>query len=218
MTSIEELKDLAAQLRQPQGKKGVEISDNMNETNIKMTLHSIDRLKILQGQKILELGHGNCGHLPYLLKQKAELSYYGLEMSDLMKEEAENRNKIFIDAKQASFHLYNGENIPFTADIFDRIFTVNTIYFWTKPQFLLSELYRILKPEGLLSITFAQKSFMENLPFAQFGFELYDDQKIEKLAATTAFKILGSNTQTETITSKTGDVVNRSFTTVSLEK
>src|SRR5690554_7668608 len=86
-----ELKALAEQLRQPNGLKGIEIADMMNETNIKMTFHSIDHLGILDNDHILELGHGNCKHLPYVLKQKNKLTYYGLEISELMNNEAKDR-------------------------------------------------------------------------------------------------------------------------------
>lgn len=214
----EELKTLAEQLRQPDGLKGLEIADNMNETNIKMTFHSIDHLDISNNDHILELGHGNCKHLSYVLKQKNELTYYGLEISELMNNEAKRVNQRFIEGKQALFYMYDGQNIPFEDNHFDKIFTVNTIYFWTDPKLLLAELFRVLKPNGILNITFAQQDFMEQLPFTQFSFTLYDNKKINQLIDTTPFQTVGSDTQTETIKSKTGDIVNRDFTTIILTK
>lgn len=214
----EELKELAEQLRQPNGLKGIEIADMMNETNIKMTLHSIDHLSISDNDKILELGHGNCKHLPYILEQKSNLIYYGLETSELMNKEALRINQHFIEDKQAFFHLYDGLNIPFANNYFDRIFTVNTIYFWTDPKLLMAELYRVLKSNGILNITFAQHEFMEQLHFTQYGFTLYNNEKLKHLIDTTLFQIVSSDTQTETVKSKTGDLVSRNFTTFKLKK
>jgi ubiquinone/menaquinone biosynthesis C-methylase UbiE len=214
----EELKALAEQLRQPNGLKGIEIADMMNETNIKMTFHSIDHLGILDNDHILELGHGNCKHLPYVLKQKNKLTYYGLEISELMNNEAKRINQCFCEAKQALFYLYDGQNIPFEDNYFDKIFTVNTIYFWADPKLFITELYRVLKPNGILNITFAQQNFMKQLPFTQFSFTLYNNEKIKQLIDTTPFKTVGLDTQIETVKSKTGDIINREFTTITIRK
>jgi len=214
-----ELQELASQLRCPNGIKGIEVADLMNETNIRMTLHSIDRLNILDNDTVLELGHGNCKHLPYILQQKNNLTYHGLDISELMNKEAKRINQPFIDRQQAAFYLYDGLNIPFPDSYFDRVFTVNTIYFWTDPQLLISELYRVIKPKGMLNITFCQQSYLQQQPLAQFGFTFYDNEKIEQLIDTTPFKIVGSDTQTETVKSKTGDgLVDRAFTTFTFEK
>lgn len=218
MNNKEGLEALAAQLRRPHGVKGIEVADMMHATNSNMTHHAIDQLDLRDGDLILELGHGNCGHLPYLMKQKSKLSYYGLELSASMKAEAERINETFVAKKQAAFHLYDGRHIPFADNFFDRILTVNTIYFWQDPKLLLSELYRVTKHGGLLNITFAQKSFMQQLPFTQFGFVLYDKEKITQLVATSPFTSIRLVSETETITSKAGDVIDREFTTITLKK
>jgi SAM-dependent methyltransferase len=213
-----QLTELAAQLRQPTGANGVEVAAIMSETNARMTAHSIEQLSICENDRILELGHGNCGHLPYLLKQNSGLFYTGLEISELMRDEARRINAEYVEACQASFHLYDGKTVPFPENHFDRILTVNTIYFWDQPQLLLSELYRVLKPGGSMNITFAQKEFMQHLPFTQFGFELYDNEKIIGLIQSGFFRIAKSDTQTETVKSKAGDLVNREFTTITVTK
>lgn len=214
----QDMKELASQLRQPQGTKGIEVAELMNETNMKMICHSIDQLYILDNNQILELGHGNCGHLEYLLKKRVNLTYYGLETSELMKKEAQNINNSFVDNKKASFHLYEGLTIPFPDNYFDRIFTVNTIYFWDNPKFLMSELYRVLKPYGILNITFVDGKSMQELPFTQYGFDFYNGDKIAELIGNLPFRIVAFDTQTETVKSKAGDTVKREFTTVTIKK
>ncbi len=218
MSNHEELKKLAAQLKQPSGAKGIEIGEMMNETNIKMTVHAIDQLNLLTNDKILELGHGNCGHLHYLFQQNKDLVYYGLEISELMNKEAQRINKDFIVNNQASFYLYNGLNIPFSDYYFDKIFTVNTLYFWKDVQAFLLEIYRVLKKGGMLNITFAQKSFMEQLPFTQFDFNLYDHSDIIQLIKLTPFEITNIETQIDIVKSRVGDLVDREFTTISICK
>lgn len=214
----EELQAIASQLKHPTGEKGIEMGNMMNETNINMTRHSIQNLHIESGNTTLELGHGNAGHVAFIFDQAENIKYYGLEMSELMFQEARQINRNFVSQKQAFFSLYNGTEIPFEDNLFNKVFTVNTIYFWQEPEKLLSEIYRVLQPKGILCITFAEESFMKQLPFTQFEFELYSTEKAEKLIEKSPFKIINKETLTEKVKSKTGELVDRAFTTLVLEK
>lgn len=214
----EELQAIASQLKHPTGEKGIEMGNMMNETNINMTRHSIQNLNISSENRILELGHGNAGHVDFLFQQAEKLKYYGLEMSELMFQEARQINRNFVSQKQAFFSIYDGNIIPFEASFFDKIFTVNTIYFWQDPQKLLLEIYRVLKPNGNFCLTFAEESFMKTLPFTQFEFELYSTEKALKLIEKTDFRAVYTESQTEKVKSKTGELVDRAFTTIVLEK
>lgn len=214
----EELQAIASQLKHPTGEKGIEMGNMMNETNINMTRHSIQNLHIESGNTILELGHGNAGHVAFIFDQAENIKYYGLEMSELMFQEARQINRNFVSQKQAFFSLYNGTEIPFEDNLFNKVFTVNTIYFWQEPEKLLSEIYRVLQPKGILCITFAEESFMKQLPFTQFEFELYSTEKAEKLIEKSPFKIINKETLTEKVKSKTDELVDRAFTTLVLEK
>lgn len=214
----EELKQIAAQLKHPSGEHGIGIAHMMNETNIGMTRHSIQRLDLQEGDHVLELGHGNCGHLEYLMSQKKGLTYHGLEISTLMHEEAKKAHGSLVNEDLAHFALYDGLNIPFSDNQFDKIFTVNTIYFWSDPTALLSEIHRVLKAGGKFNITFAHEDFMEQLPFTKFEFKLYSIEKMKQLIEKSPFKITGADTQTETVRSKTGEMMDRDFTTITLEK
>ena len=214
----EELKNIADQLKEPHGAKGMDMAAMMHETNIGMTVSAIESLAIVDDDTMLELGHGNAGHLKYIFDEHPTIHYYGLETSLLMHEEAQTSNQAYVTGGQATFHLYDGTNIPFDENSFDKIFTVNTIYFWANPLDLLSSLYRVLKPGGRLSITFAQKSFMETLPFTRFGFELYDTEKAKALIALTSFTLIDVLTKTERVKNKIGELVDRAYTTLTVTK
>lgn len=214
----EELQAIASQLKHPIGEKGIEMANMMNETNINMTRHSIQNLNIATGNLILEVGHGNGGHVEFIFEQAESIKYFGLEMSKLMFEEARKINRNFVSQKQAFFTWYDGNVIPFGEASFDKIFTVNTIYFWQEPEKLLLEIYRVLKPNGNFCLTFADEDFMKKLPFTQFDFELYNLEKAKKLIEKTAFKVIYTENQTEKVKSKTGELLDRVFTTIVLAK
>jgi len=214
----DDLEELAKQLGNPEGIIGIEVANMMNATNIGMTKHAIESLNLYKNDDILELGHGNCGHLSFLINQAKNLKYFGLEISELMQQQAIKLNLNYIENNSADFRLYNGAEIPFDDESFDKILTVNTLYFWQNPDLLLNEVYRVLKPNGIFALTFADKSFMEKLPFTPFGFNLYSLKDAEELLQKNHFKIIESISQTEQVFSKTNEIVNRTFFTVLVKK
>jgi len=204
----EELIEVENQLSFPNGEKGIEMAKAMNDTNIEMTLESIKALDINDNNAVLEIGHGNCGHLSKTLKRADNISFFGLEISETMQKEAESINKNLLNQSQVEFQLYDGKTMPFQENSFDRIMTVNTVYFWEHPADLLTEIYRVLKYNGLFVITYAQKKFMEKLPFVKEKFSLFDNQDIKNLISKTDFTLIEILDKKDNVESKIGDLTN----------
>lgn len=212
-----ELKILAQNLANPQGEKGIEIGEMMNSTNIGMTLESIKTLLIEDGETILEIGHGNAGHLKNILNKAKNLKYTGIDISETMNKEAAKLNAEF--KNQAEFILYEGKKLPFENQSFDKIFTVNTVYFWENPVDFLNEIYRVLKNSGTFVLTFAQKDFMEKLPFTRYDFKLYNNEDLAGLISKSHFKRMKISEKEEEIKSKTGDeTIKRIYTVLTIKK
>ncbi|MGE8432716.1 class I SAM-dependent methyltransferase [Chryseobacterium joostei] len=213
----EELKILAQNLANPQGEKGIEIGEMMNATNIGMTLESIRTLLIEDNQHILEIGHGNAGHLKSLLSLAQDLKYTGVDISETMHNEAKKLNKEF--QTKADFVLYEGKKLPFEDQTFDKIFTVNTVYFWENPVEFLNEIYRVLKDNGTFVLTFGQRDFMEKLPFTAYDFTLYNNDEMEELVSQSHFKRMKTSEKEEEIKSKTGnETIQRIYTILTIKK
>jgi len=211
----EHLKEIARQLSCPDGEHGVKAGEMMNVSNIGMTKSVIDALQLKPHDVILEIGHGNAAHVADILGLAENITYFGADISKTIIAEAEKINYSFIEKNQASFHLTNGTTLPFDDKFFDKIFTVNTIYFWQNPVKYLEEIKRVLKPDGILVIAFADKTFMKTLPFTKFGFELYDEQKAHQVLKVANFKVLKSEQKNEDIQSNAGFKVNRDYYVVS---
>lgn len=205
------LQKLAAQLSCPQNNEGIDVANMMHDSNIGMTKKTIAALNITKGDLILEIGHGNCKHLSEILSEAENTSYYGLEISELMQKQAAENNITATQGNQASFHLYDGNKIPFSNNTFHKILTVNTIYFWEDAEAFIKEIYRVLKPGGRFAIGFADKDFMESLPFTAYGFDLYSKERAYALAEIAGFNVIDISSYTEKIRSKAGDEVERLF-------
>ena len=93
-----DLQSLAKQLSCPNGDEGIEIGEQMSESNFGMTKMTIDHLQLQNQEQILELGHGNCKYLSYVLNQANGLEYIGLELSQVMKNSAIMNNSDYLNA------------------------------------------------------------------------------------------------------------------------
>lgn len=213
----EKLKILAQNLAHPEGEKGIEIGEMMNATNIGMTLESIKAMLIEDNEHILEIGHANAGHVKSILNRAQNIRYTGIDISGTMHNEAKRMNELFRD--QTDFVLYDGEKLPFEDKTFDKIFTVNTVYFWKQPVDYLNEIYRVLKKTGTFVLTFGQRDFMEKLPFTKFDFTLYNTDEMEETVSKSYFNRMTVSEREEEVKSKTGEeTITRNYTILTIKK
>lgn len=213
-----EFRAIEGQLKCPAGIEGIEIAKMMHNSNISMTIESIKALKLEDHNSVLEIGHGNCMHLSKILKQAIGICYFGLEISKTMHHEAKRLSEQYFQENDIEFSLYNGENIPFKNNMFDKIVTVNTIYFWINPLLFLREIYRVLVEGGIFVLAFVQKESMRDLPFVMSKFKLFNSQEVKNIIIETKFKLVDIITKTENVKSKIGTLVNRKFTVLTLKK
>lgn len=214
----EALEVLETQLSCPKGEKGVELGNTMHNSNVSMTITSFLAVEMTSGDCVLEIGHGNCRHLKDVFTMESTINYVGLEISETMHAEAQKQVKEIELAEQIRFYMYDGKQFPFADAIFDKIVTVNTIYFWSQPIAFMKEITRVLKQGGTCAIAFAQKEFMERLPFVQDKFTLYTTSDFKKIIKKSDFSLIETIDHTEEVISKSGEAVTRNYTIGILEK
>lgn len=212
------LKELALQLKCPKGTNGLKVAESMTETNISMTLHAIFALQLQAYEIVLELGHADCPHFLQLMSQANHIKYHGLETSSLMVSEASRKTIMQVDVPKPVFKWYNGTDIPYKANYFNKLFTVNTIYFWDKPKLLLEEIYRVLKPQGIFVLVFASKEYMETLPFTRFEFNLYGIDEVEAMVTHVGFNIDSITEKKEMIRNKMQEFVERPYYIINMRR
>lgn len=215
MSDTPDFKAIAAQLRQPSGAEGITTAERMHDNNCNMIRRCIDHLAIHDGDKVLEMGPGGGAHLPYVLEQATGIHYTGIDISATMTELAISQNKEATTGGHASFITVAPQDgyvrIPDAANTYNRIFTVNTLYFWDNAAAQAEAIYRVLKPGGTFALCFATEAFMKTLPFTEFGFNLYDIPKAQALLTAAGFTIRDILTEKEQVTSNAGQQVERAF-------
>jgi len=214
----EEIKALALQLGCPQGEMGIAVAGHMHQNNLQMTLHTIESLELKSNDSLLELGPGAAAHVAQLMETSGIQNYTALDISELMVEEAKKLNAGYLQENKASFHLYDGTHIPFPDASFDKVMTVNTIYFWENPIKLLKEIQRVMKPKAVFSICFGKKDFMEQLPFTKYGFKLYSPKEAKELVTAAGFEFINTTDLTDQISIDDEMVMERFFNILKVRK
>ena len=204
-----DFKAVASQLAKPQGEAGVKTAEHMNTSNADMTRYAIDLLDCAPHDHVLEIGPGNGRFAAYVLSKGAGIHYTGVDISETMVSAAREINKHHIDAGQVAFEWTDGLHLPFADKAFNRIFTVNTLYFWKNPVLQLAEIRRVLKPGGVFCLAIASKAFMETLPFTQYGFTLYTPEEAQELLLTNGFVLTNTSIREHKTTSAAKEEVIR---------
>ena len=179
-------KAIAKQLSHPKGEDGIKTGDLMQQGNADMCNHTVELLNSQANDFILEIGPGNGSHVSGILSRGENIRYFGVDVSETMVSQAIGNNK----NNSAKFVLGNGIDLPYPNDHFDKIFTVNTLYFWQDTASVLAEIKRVIKPTGQFFLAFRSEDFMKHLPFTQFGFTLYSQKKATEILEKAGFKII----------------------------
>ena len=189
-------KTLAGQLRQPEGSLGIKIGENMNKGNRLMNLETIKQLEVSDNEHILEIGMGNGFFVNEIVGAAKNVNYTGCDFSQTMINEAKELNSSLV--ANAEFVLSDAHHLPFGDNVFDKVFTVNTIYFWENPREILNEISRVLKPDGIFIVTLRPKYVMDQLPVVEHGFTTFTKENVLHLLADNNFETI-SDSESEDI-------------------
>ncbi len=165
------------------------VGERMNSGNELMNLRGLEKLHSQPHDSILEIGMGNGFFVKNILSVDPSIKYYGCDISELMIEEATKINQQFIKEGRAQFELTTGNTIPYPDAFFNKVYTVNTIYFWGNEEAQLAEIKRVLKSKGQLIIALRPKSIMEKMPVTKYGFKLFSKEDVVHLLNKNGFAI-----------------------------
>jgi ubiquinone/menaquinone biosynthesis C-methylase UbiE len=185
-------KQLGRQLSQPTGFWGLIVGKFMNKHNRLMYSDAYQLLDASPKDIILEIGFGNGAFIKELVMKIEPGKYYGIDISDTMIRTATKRNNDLIKSGKVELLKNNLEQLSFSNQQFDEVFTLNTIYFWKDPTRIMREIKRVLKPGGTFVVGLSTKEKMEGGGYFHERFTLYDKADVEKLFVDNGFRIIES--------------------------
>ena len=194
-----ELRSVASQLSCPEGELGLVVGDKMNVLNQFISNKTIEALSAKQGESIVEVGPGN-GFLsiPLLDVLGKNGYYFGVEMSDLMAAEA---SRILSD-KSCTVEILNGScsEVYIKPSSIDGVIAINVLYFIEDLISFFKQLLSWVKPRGRVVFGVRSDRALNNLPFAQYGFNIRSTDEIEMLMEQAGFVSITSSVYDEGMT------------------
>jgi SAM-dependent methyltransferase len=160
------------------GRVGGRLMGALNRSINELT---VDLLAVGPRDRVLEIGYGPGTALGLLGERAAQGLVAGVDPSAEMARQARGRNRALLRRGRLKLALARSARLPFGAGQFDRVCTVNTIYFWPTPRADLAEIRRVLEPGGRAVLTFRGKRG----PSGTLSIRtIYDDEySIEQVAA-----------------------------------
>jgi ubiquinone/menaquinone biosynthesis C-methylase UbiE len=160
---------LANQFRRPSGLLGLYASRFMIKNNPDRIAWAIDMCNIQETDVVLEIGYGPGIGIAMAAALAKRGKIFGLDFSRDMLKKATRRNKALIAAGNVELKFGSLNPAPFPDNFFDRIFSVNVVYFWPRPEQELGEIARMLKPGGRAVFYFSDRLFMDTVPYTNTG-------------------------------------------------
>jgi ubiquinone/menaquinone biosynthesis C-methylase UbiE len=151
---IEQFKGfIDSQYSKPSGFLGIYIGEKMVKQHQPETLWAIKLLNPQRDENILELGCGAGNAIKLILQQSTVRQVIGLDISQSVLHSAAIRNRKEINKGRAKLIQGNVNKLTFQDGYFTKVFSIHSVYFWDNLSETISEIYRVLKPEGTIMIT-----------------------------------------------------------------
>jgi ubiquinone/menaquinone biosynthesis C-methylase UbiE len=173
---------LSKQARKPTGLFGRFCMSRIFEKgNIELNTFVKETLSVKEDDKILEIGCGT-GMLLKQIADDLDKGYIeGVDFSKSMISMAQKNNRKHINSKKTIIRHGDFDELLFENNDYDKIFSVNTIYFWKSPALTISKIFDLLKPKGKLVLGFHTKEEMGKMDLDENIFQLYSPQDVINL-------------------------------------
>ena len=179
----------SAQARRPDGLFGRTIMSLVFDRGNAFLNDFVSELMSVQPyDRIIEIGFGT-GNLIKKMAQHIDKGFIeGVDLSSTMLSLAQKRNKNSIGNGKVKIFAGNFDEIPYEKEIFTKACSVNTLYFWPKPEHTAKKIAKILKPGGKLILAFEDIKQLEQKKLDKNIFHLYTKSEVKNLLINAGFE------------------------------
>lgn len=172
---------MARQYANPSGVFGRLVTGYLlNRANTLSNQAVFESLDIAENSTALEIGFGGGKLLLKILRKIDSGKVTGLEISPSMLQAIRNKTRKFDNRDMLELQQGKVENLPFANDQFDRVCSVNTVYFWPDLMASFSEINRVTCEDGIVVIGLGSKSNLQQAGYADQGYHLYTVDEVQQ--------------------------------------
>jgi methionine biosynthesis protein metW len=134
--------------RHPEGDAGLEMLARMNESHARLVDWGLAHIDLHASDTVLDIGCGGGNMLARMAERVTEGHLTGIDYAETSVEASRKFNTALVDAGRMEILHGSVEALPFDDGHFDVVVTVESFYFWPKPEECLKEVARVIKPGG----------------------------------------------------------------------
>ena len=170
----EEKKDFVAALRWSFLNRFYDLAVRWGLPEKKFRGKLLEELNPQPEEKILEFGAGTAQNLIWGKKKSPQTHFVGIDIDPAMKKIAEE--KFQKEKLSIPYILYEGGKLPFPKEEFDKVFSSLVFHHLEREEKkeALGEIYRILKPGGMLLILDWGRAENPLMRFLFYGVQIFD--------------------------------------------
>ena len=181
-------KVLSLQARKPTGLIGrFLMSNSFKKINRDLNGFVEETLELHPTHHVLEVGFGPGELINRMASITTQGHIEGIDFSSVMLREATKNNQQHIAANRVRIQKGDCKELNFANESFDRVCSVNTIYFWSPPEMYLEEIFRVIKSGGKLVLGLRDKEQMSLLPIDKGIFCTYTLNEVIELLSNIGF-------------------------------
>ena len=180
---------LSLQARKPSGLIGRYVMTKIfNSDNADLNAFVKEVLDLQTEDRVLEVGFGPGKLINEMANVITNGIVEGVDFSGTMVKQATKVNSRHISSGRVFLHKCECGSLPFENEVFDKLCTINTLYFWESPKEYFSEMFRVIKPGGTIAIGFRDDEQMSNLNLSEDIFGSYSKNDIVNLLTEVGFQ------------------------------
>ena len=173
-----------AHFRNPNGFLGRIAGLLMAMTNRRINRFVVEMLDVQTHDRVLEIGFGPGVCIAMLAELATNGLVAGVDPSLTMVAQASARNRAAVRSHRVELKVGSVSAIPYPDESFDKVCSVNNIYFWPSRGDDLREIRRVMRDGGTLALAFR----IEPNPAAPSKLPSFDPEEAKRLLATTGFR------------------------------
>jgi len=181
-------KYISRQFSNPSGLGGKIVSFVINRHNTEMYEETARILNIDKSDRVLDIGCGN-GYMLNFLAKRLSATFDGVDISESILNSAKKRNRKFVQNGTMSFSVGVADKMPFKDSTFDKIYTLNTVYFWDDLNATMQEIRRTMKPRGLFVNTLFTNEALSRFPHTKHGYRFFAEEQLIEAARDSGFDV-----------------------------
>ncbi len=160
----------------------------MNRMNQKQYKAVLEHIHVWPTDRVLDIGFGNGYLIKKILEQRPQM-VYGIDISEDMVNMVSRKNEVLL-WKKLDLRLADVQSLSFDTTFFDKIYTVNTLYFWKDSEKSFSEIERVLKFWGLFLNVIYTKEWLDSLSYTKHWFNKYSLEEVQHMTKKSGLQIV----------------------------